>query len=632
MKNGFIKVAAATPTVCIANPATNTERMIASAKKAERQGVRVLLFPELSLTGCTCADLFFSRTLLDGAREALRSYVAETAALDLLSIVGLPVERMGKLYDCAALCLRGELLGFVPKTNLCIRDARYFASADQLPDDATISFDGKEVPFGARVTFSCREMQDLRIGVEIGDTLLTPLSADATVICNLAASSETVGADVNRRQMLKAQSATLAAGILYATAGNGESTTDHVFGGHKLICENGVLLAEELPFSDVDLLCSEIDVEAIAQERRRANRFSTEPTGYRTVFFSLPITQTTLTRKLDRFPFLPTEQSEYEQHFKTILSIQSRGLRQRIECAHASKLVLGISGGLDSTLALLVAARALDLLGRPHSDILAVTMPCFGTTGRTKNNATQLCEELETSFRCVDIFDAVKQHFEDIGHDANDHDVTYENSQARERTQILMDIANDCGGMVVGTGDLSELALGWATYNGDHMSMYGVNAGIPKTLVRHLVSYCADCFEKDGKQTVAAVLRDILDTPVSPELLPADEQGEIAQKTEDLVGPYELHDFYLYHLLRGGCSPEKLYRLAQYAWGDKYSNETLKKWLKILLRRFFTQQFKRSCLPDGPKVFAVGLSPRGDWMMPSDASYAAWLSEAETLN
>ena len=492
------------------------------------------------------------------------------------------------------------------------------------------------LPFGNRLLFACNEMDGLRIAVSAGDEWNLPyapaaeqIAAGATLLCAPDASPETVTSTNARRTALLAQSARLQTAIAYASAGDGESTTDAVFGGHGVIAENGELLAQRLPFADDRLSVSEIDVSRLMGERRRRSYPTVE--GYLTVPFSMPITETELTRPVNPHPFIPTDTEERAARCSTILQIQSAGLAQRAERAFAKKLVLGISGGLDSTLALLVAVGAMDSLKRPRTDVLAVTMPCFGTTKRTKTNATVLCEELGVDFRCVNIFDAVNQHFADIGHDPACRDVTYENCQARERTQVLMDIANDCGGLVVGTGDLSELALGWATYNGDHMSMYGVNGGVPKTLIRHIVAYSAAQFEKRGENRIAAALYDVLDTPVSPELLPADEGGEIAQRTEDLVGPYELHDFYLYYLIRYGFAPAKLYRLAKYALGSTYDDETLKKWLKVLLRRFFSQQFKRSCLPDGPAVGSVSISPRGAWLMPSDATAALWLAEADAL-
>ena len=643
MKHGFIKVAAATPKIRVADPSYNVGEMIRIAKEAAKQKVKVLCFPELLITGYTCGDLFFSSTLLQGAKDALATYVKETAELDLISFVGLPFEWKQKLFNCAAAVCGGKVLGIVPKTNLPdygeFSELRCFTPAPAVTD--TVTLFEEVLPFGSNLIFFCKEMPSLRIGVEIGEDLsaLVPPSTDhtlkgATLICNLAASNETVGKAEYRRLLVKSQSAKALCGYLYASSGEGESSTDVVFGGHSLICENGELLAESLPFDfSKELLISEIDVEKLIYDRRRMNTHQRKLDGnYWSLPFSLSLTETNLTRAVNPQPFIPSCQKARELRCREILAIQTAGLKQRIERAFAKKIVVGISGGLDSTLALLVMVRAMDALNRPRTDILAVTMPCFGTTSRTKNNATVLCEELGVDFRQVDIFDAVNQHFKDIGHDPAVRDVTYENSQARERTQILMDIANDCGGMVIGTGDLSELALGWATYNGDHMSMYGVNAGIPKTLIRHIVAYSADEFEANGKPAIAAALRDVLDTPVSPELLPADEGGEIAQKTEDLVGPYEIHDFYLYYMIRYGFSPEKLYRMAQYALGEIYDNETLLKWLKVFIRRFFTQQFKRSCLPDGPKVGSVSFSPRGDWKMPSDACAALWLAEAEALH
>lgn len=642
MKHGFIKVAAATPKIRVADPAYNVGQLIRIAKEASDKEVKILCFPELCLTGYTCGDLFFSSTLLQGAKDALAKYAKETQALDLISFVGLPLEENQKLCNCAAAVCKGEILGIVPKTNLPgygeFSEPRYFVPAPT--ETEMIKLFDEEIPFGSDLLFACDEMPSLKIGAEICEDLWATIPPStyhalqgATVICNLSASNETVGKADYRRLLVKSQSARSLCGYVYACSGEGESTTDVVYGGHNLICENGTMLAESLPFDlSKELLISEIDTEKLFYDRRRMNTHQSEcDDNYWEIPFSLSCVETKLTRKLNPQPFIPADKQERDTRCGEILAMQTAGLKQRIERAFAKKIVVGISGGLDSTLALLVMVRAMDALNRPRKDILAVTMPCFGTTKRTKNNATVLCEELGVDFRQVDIFDAVNQHFKDIGHDPEVRDVTYENSQARERTQILMDIANDCGGMVIGTGDLSELALGWATYNGDHMSMYGVNASIPKTLIRHIVSYSADLFENEGKSAIAAALRDVLDTPVSPELLPANEGGEIAQKTEDLVGPYEIHDFYLYYMIRYGFSPEKLYRLAQYALGEVYDKETLLKWLKVFIRRFFTQQFKRSCLPDGPKVGSVSLSPRGDWKMPSDASFALWMAHAEEL-
>ena len=642
MKNGFIKVAAATPHVRVADPNHNVEELLRIAEKASKENVKVLVFPELCITGYTCADLFYSDVLLNAAKQALISYLNKTKKHDMISVLGIPFVYQGKLYNCAAVLLKGKVLGIVPKTYVPgygeFDEARHFSPA---PDtDGTVDFDGEEIPFGTKILFVSSEVPELKIAVEICEDLLVSIPpssyhtlAGATVVCNLSASNEIVAKDTYRLETVRSQSARTCSAYIYASSGEGESTTDLVFSGHNIICENGLLLSEKAPFDNSDdLIITEVDVQKITFERRRKNALEAKNTEkYREIPFSFSVSESTLTRFIDPHPFVPADLEERKKRCETVLSIQTQGLKQRIERAFAKKIVVGISGGLDSTLALLVMVRAMDALNRPRKDIIAVTMPCFGTTQRTKNNATVLCEELGVDFRCVDIFDAVNVHFKDIGHDPSDRNVTYENSQARERTQILMDIANDCGGMVIGTGDLSELALGWATYNGDHMSMYGVNASVPKTLIRHVVAHYADMAEMDGKLAIATALRDVLDTPVSPELLPADEDGNIAQKTEDLVGPYELHDFYLYYFQRFGFSPKKLFRIAKYALGDVYSDTVLIKWLETFIRRFFSQQFKRSCLPDGPKVGSVSLSPRGDWKMPSDASAAAWLAEIDEL-
>ena len=643
MKNGFVKVAAAFPHIRVADPKHNVDEAIRLCKLAERSAVKILVFPELNVTGYTCADLFLNDTLLAAAQKELLRFLRETRETSAVSVVGLPLSVCGKLCNCAAVCQSGKLLGIVPKTNIPnyaeYYEARWFKGYAGAPE--TVAIDGAgEVPFGAELIFSCRELPALKFAVELCEDLWVTVppssahaAAGAVLICCPSASNETIGKAEYRRSLVSVQSARIAGAYLYASCGDGESTTDVVFGGHGMIAENGTMLAERAPFEEEkDLLISEIDVERLAHERLRLNTFSTTfCEKYREISFSLPVSDTELTRFVDPHPFVPADGGERAKRCETILSIQAHGLQKRIECAHAKKIVVGISGGLDSTLALLVMVRAMDALKRPRRDIIAVTMPCFGTTKRTKNNATVLCKELGVDFRTVDIRKAVTQHFKDIGHDPENRNVAYENAQARERTQILMDIANDCDGLVVGTGDLSELALGWATYNGDHMSMYGVNASVPKTLVRHIAAYYADTAESRGEIKLATALRDVLATPVSPELLPADGNGEIAQKTEDLVGPYEIHDFYLYYFVRFGFRPEKLFRLAKYALGDRYTPDVLQKWLVVFLRRFFSQQFKRSCLPDGPKVGSVSLSPRGDWRMPSDASAAAWIAEAENL-
>ena len=632
MKNGFLKVAAATPVVRLADTKANCEVHIALAQKAYGEGVRVLVFPELSLTGATCGDLFAADTLLAGAAEALNAYLDATKELDMVSVVGLPFAAHAKVYNTSAVCHAGKLLGLVTGRKV---DERHFASAPDFVEE--VSFAGEQVSLGTEQIFECETMPSLTLAVEIGADLhtlyapsLSHSAAGATVICHPAAMPEIASKKPALDVILSAHTARTHTAYITALAGDGESTTDNAFGGKKLVVENGEVVAASVPFDGSELLITEIDLERLMHDRRRANLV--DPGSCHTVVpFSLSICETKLTRKLDATPFFPVAPAELAAHCERVLTVAAAGLRTRIVRAYAKKIVIGISGGLDSTLALLTMVRAMDSLGRPRTDIVAVTMPCFGTTARTKTNATVLCEELGVTFRCVDIFDAVNVHFRDIGHDPDLRDVTYENAQARERTQVLMDIANDCGGMVIGTGDLSELALGWATYNGDHMSMYGVNASIPKTLVGHVVRYCANQAKENGQEKVAAALFDILDTPVSPELLPANADGKIAQKTEDLVGPYELHDFYLYYFIRYGFSPTKIYRMAQNAWGEKYSEEVLKKWLQVFFKRFFAQQFKRSCLPDGPQVGEISLSPRGGWQMPSDAASALWLGEVEKL-
>ena len=638
MRDGFVKVAVGTPEIRVADCAHNAQACIALMRQAADQGVKVLCLPELCLTGYTCGDLFLQDTLLRGAEEALGQVLAATEELDLFLAVGLPVRAGGKLYNCAALLCRGELLGLVPKTHLPnygeFYEKRWFEPAPE-EEFLCLTLCGQEVFLGKRQLFPCDTLPELTIGVEICEDLWAPVPPSvtlathgATLILNLSASNETVGKAGYRRALVAGQSGRLLCGYLYADAGVGESTTDLVFAGHNIIAENGTVLAEERFASG--LTVTEVDVHRLAFERRRNTTFPAAGQE-RMDFspFSLEVTDTALTRPVSQNPFVPEDGGHLDERCQEILTIAALGLKKRLAHAHAKTAVVGLSGGLDSTLALLITARAMALLQRPMTDIIAITMPCFGTTARTKSNAQVLAERIGTSFRTVDIGEAVKVHFRDIGQSMEDLSVTFENGQARERTQVLMDIANQTGGMVIGTGDLSELALGWATYNGDHMSMYGVNAGIPKTLVRHLVAYAARQAQNTDPQ-LSAVLLDILDTPVSPELLPPKE-GEIAQKTEDLVGPYQLHDFYLYYAVRWGFSPRKVYRLALYALGGQYDRATILKWLKNFYRRFFVQQFKRSCLPDGPKVGSVSLSPRGDWRMPSDAVSELWLKELEGL-
>ncbi len=638
MKHGFIKAAVGSVDVTVADIGANSEKILSRMKEADEAGANLLLLPELCLTGYTCGDLFFSDALLDGVEPALEEILQKTASLYPVTVLGLPLRYAGKLYNCAAVLHRGKLLGVVPKTALPnygeFYERRQFSPAKTLGGVThTLTLAGQSVPFGTDLLFQCEGMPDYCFGVEICEDLWlsSPPSerlaaAGATLICNPSASDEVIGKADYRRLLVLSTSARLLCGYLYGNASPGESTQDMVFSSHHIIAENGSLLAENRPFEEKGLILSEIDVKRLAHERHRTTTFPSCPTM--TVLpFAQPMRQTELTRPFAKNPFVPPAEADRKARAEAILSIQSQGLKKRLAHTGAKTAVIGISGGLDSTLALLVTVRAFDLLGKDRREILAVTMPCFGTTKRTRGNAGRLCEELGVTLKEVNITAAVRQHFADIGQSEETLDVTYENSQARERTQVLMDLANLTGGLVIGTGDLSELALGWATYNGDHMSMYGVNTSVPKTLVRYIVRYEAD---RTGG-ALAEVLSDILDTPVSPELLPAKENGEIAQKTEDLVGPYELHDFFLYHMLRFGSSPAKLFRLAKAAYRDDYTDEVILHWLKTFVRRFFSQQFKRSCMPDGPKVGSVTLSPRGDLRMPSDASAALWLKELENL-
>ena len=643
MRDGFIKVAAGTPKIHVADCRYNAEQIFTMMREADKQGVKVLALPELCLTGYTCGDLFLQDTLLNGAEEGLKTILEATKNLDMVTALGLPVRDKwnNKLYNCAAVIQKGEILGLVAKTYLpnygefC--EQRWFSPSGGFDGvDHNVTLCGQEVNLSCNGIFACTGKENLVIGVEICEDLWVSrppsaalAQAGATIILNLSASSETVGKAAYRRSLVTSQSGRLVCGYVYADAGEGESTTDLVFAGHNLIAENGALLSERR-FA-TGLTISEIDVDKLVAERRRTNSYTSsekEPGIWR-ISFGMDLTKTRLTRHVSPTPFVPEDPESRQIRCSEILCITALGLKQRLEHTGAKTAVVGLSGGLDSTLAVLITALAMQMLDRPATDIIAVTMPCFGTTDRTKSNAVLLAERLGATLRTVDISASVRSHFRDIGHDPEDHSVTYENAQARERTQVLMDIANQSGGIVIGTGDLSELALGWCTYNGDHMSNYAVNAGIPKTLVRHLVSFISDDKEAEDPK-LSGVLEDILDTPVSPELLPA-VQGEISQKTEDLVGPYELHDFFLYYLLRWGFSPKKIYRLAGYAFGGRYSREVLLKWLKTCYRRFFSQQFKRSCLPDGPKVGTVGLSPRGDWRMPSDAKWSLWQAELGEL-
>ena len=644
MKDGFVKVAAGTPKIRVADCAHNGEQIITLMRQAVDRGVKVLTLPELCLTGYTCGDLFLQDTLLRGAEEALACVLTETAGLDLVAALGLPVRNPwdNKLYNCAAVIQKGEILALIPKTHIPnygeFYEARWFATGKDV--DVTVELCGQQVWMSPNCVLACETMPGLVLGVEICEDLWaaqppsgTLARSGATLILNLSASDEVAGKAAYRRDLVRGQSGRLVCGYVYADAGAGESSTDLVFAGHNMVAENGTLLAETR--FNTGLTISEIDVDRLVYERRRMNTFTPPDTtpmerahalGVSRISFSLEASDTELTRSVSPSPFVPQGERDRAERCDEILRVAALGLKQRLEHTRAACAVIGLSGGLDSTLAILITAMAFDLLGRDHREILAVTMPCFGTTARTRSNAEILAEELGTSFQEVNIGEAVRRHFADIGQSMDDHSVTFENAQARERTQVLMDLANQRGGLVIGTGDLSELALGWATYHGDHMSMYGVNASIPKTLVRHLVAFVAD--DKGGR--LARVLQDILDTPVSPELLPP-KDGQIAQKTEDMVGPYELHDFFLYYAVRWGFSPRKVFRLALYALGDQYDRDILLRWLENFYRRFFAQQFKRSCLPDGPKVGTLTLSPRGDWRMPSDAAAGLWLSELDRL-
>ena len=639
MKDGFISVACGTPKLRLADCHYNAEQTFTMMRQAEKAGVKVLVLPELGLTGYSCGDLFYQDTLLRGAEEALSTVLEATRNLEVVTAVGLPVRANNKLYNCAAIIQKGQILGLVPKSHLPnygeFYEKRQFAPAPEAR--MCVRLCGQELILAAGQVFHCEDIPELVLGFEICEDLWAPDSpsvdmakAGATIICNLSASNDLIGKDAYRRQLVTMQSAKLLCGYIYSSCGEGESTSDVVFGAHQMIAENGTLLAERR--FDGGLLISEIDVQRLAYERRRTQMLDTVSEARMPAqgLFSLTVSPTKLTRYVAPMPFVPEDREDRDDRCREILLLASLGLKQRLEHTGAKTAVVGLSGGLDSTLAVLITGLAMKMLDRPMTDIIAVTMPCFGTTDRTKNNAVILAERMGATLKAVDISASVRSHFKDIGHDMEDHSVTFENGQARERTQVLMDIANKNGGLVIGTGDLSELALGWCTYNGDHMSMYAVNCTIPKTLVRHLVGYLArDNAEKD--EELKDVLEDILDTPVSPELLPA-VQGKISQKTEDLVGPYELHDFFLYYMLRWGFSPAKIYRLAVYALGKQYSREVILKWLKTFYRRFFSQQFKRNCVPDGPKVGSVAFSPRGDWRMPSDAKMNLWQAELDTLS
>lgn len=640
MKHGFIKVAAVTPKIKVADPVYNAEQICLELDKAVGSGAKIIVFPELCITGYTCGDLFSQELLLASAREQLFVVAEYTRKVDALVFVGLPLVRDSKLYNVAAALQNGNILGFIPKSNIPayaeFYEGRHFTDGNREPVYFALRNGDKTIklPFGTNILFDIDAVEGLRVGCEICEDIWVPMAPaaehalmGATVIVNLSASNETVGKDSYREMLVKSASARMIAGYIYASAGEGESTQDIVFGGHNIIAENGTILSQAKRFQN-QTLYADIDIHRIAHERRRMTTYQPkESKDYVIIPVSMKKEQTAIIRTFPCMPFVPNEKEMREKRCDEILSIQSYGLKKRYEHTQTKKAVVGISGGLDSTLALLVTVRTFDMLSLDRNNIIAVTMPCFGTTSRTYDNACQMARVLGTTLEEVNIREAVTLHFRDIGQEMDNHNVTFENGQARERTQVLMDIANRENGLVIGTGDMSELALGWATYNGDHMSMYGVNVGVPKTLVKHLVQYYADTCNNGELEKV---LLDVLDTPVSPELLPPVD-GVIAQKTEDLVGPYELHDFFLYYMLRCGFEPEKIFRIAEAAFIGQYDKETILKWLKIFYRRFFSQQFKRSCLPDGPKVGSVAVSPRGDLRMPSDACGRIWMEQLDRI-
>lgn len=634
MKNGFIRVGYATPNVKVADVVNNEGEIIKKIDWAYENKLSILTLPELCVTGYTCGDLFFQQKLLAEAETAVLRIAEHTKGMQLFVFVGAPISKDGKLYNCAVAIFDGRILGFVPKTFIPnyneFQEVRYFAEG---PKSGEIMFNGEKYPFGSKLLFNSSTVSELSIAAEICEDLWVAdppsnshAQAGATIICNLSASNETVNKEEYRRELVKNQSARLMCAYVYASAGLGESTTDLVFSAHSLICEDGVIMKESSLFKNESGFV-EVDLQKLTMERTRNNCFVQKDSEYKTVYFDFAPDDAHLSYKISQSPFVPSVDDELTHRCEKILTMQAAALKKRLEHIGSGSLVLGISGGLDSCLALLVCARTMDMLNLPRKNVLAVIMPCFGTTERTRKNAFDLCGELGVSFKEISIFDSVIKHFEDIGHDRDDHSVVYENAQARERMQVLMDLANKMNGIVVGTGDLSEMALGWATFNGDHISMYSVNGDIPKTLVRYLVRHEAERSGEGLKNT----LYSILDTPVSPELLPA-ENGKISQKTEEIVGPYELHDFFIYYCLRFGFSPAKIYLLAKNAFDGVYDDETILKWLKSFYKRVFAQQYKRSTMPDGPKIGSVSLSPRGDLRLPSDAVSRLWLDEANSLN
>lgn len=632
MNDGFFKVAAATPSIKVADCEYNKDAILDLMRRAEKRSVGAIVFPELCLTGYTCGDLFRDRTLITAAQKALSDIMAQSKSMHLLAVIGLPVPVGANLYNAAAVICRGHLLGLATKSNIPnyseFYEARHFTPG---PEYVEAPFCGTTVPLGNSLIFKCESMPELVVGVEICEDLWVPCppsaqlaQCGATLILNPSASDEIIGKAPYRRSLVMNQSARLFAAYAYADAGEGESSTDLVYSGHNVIAENGTVLAESQQFT-TGLTIADVDLQRMLQERLRTTTWSNAGEAYE-ISFDMNLPKMKIERKFPALPFVPDDEKDLRERCEMILNLQASGLKTRLKHTGSKCVTIGVSGGLDSTLALLVIARAFDLLKLDRKGIMAVSMPGFGTTKRTKDNAEHLCTLLGVTFHEISIDSAVTQHFIDIKHDPDVRDVTYENSQARERTQVLMDLANQCGGFVIGTGDLSELALGWATFNGDIMSMYSVNCSIPKTLVRHLVHHSAST----SGDELCALLEDVLDTPVSPELLPPVD-GVISQKTEDIVGPYELHDFFLYYMLRFGFTPTKIFHMAQSAFAGTYDNETIKKWISSFYKRFFMNQFKRSCLPDGPKVGSVTLSPRGDWRMPSDASARLWLDEIEAL-
>lgn len=632
MKNGFVKVAACSPEVVVADTYFNAKKIVENINLAFQKNVKVLVFPELSVTGYTCGDLFYQEILLKSALKSLEKITRATKDKDMLVFVGVPVRVQDKIFNCAVALFDGQILGVIPKTNLPNYNEFYEKRQFSPAEDKTffININGVDVPFGTNLIFESKNLPSLKVACEICEDIwvmdppnIRHTFAGATIIVNLSASNELVGKADYRRTMISATTARLNAGYIYASSAEGESTSDTVFAGHKIISENGIILAESRLFDD-ELIVSEFDINNIIYERTKTENQPKHNPDYTIVEFDQSFVKTELTRTFPKYPFVPTG-NELAERSELILNIQAHALAKRVVSAHAKNLVIGISGGLDSTLALLACVKAMEILGRSPKDVIGITMPCFGTTDRTKNNALDLMNLLGVTSKTVNIQKAVLQHFEDIGHPTDLYDVTYENCQARERTQVLMDIANQSGGLVVGTGDLSESALGWATYNGDHMSMYSVNCGVPKTLVSHIIRYKASVSDEKLKN----VLLSIADTDISPELLPPDAQGNIAQKTEDKVGPYILHDFFLFYIVRKAMSPSKVFRIAKLTFKDLYSDEIIKKWLVTFIKRFFAQQFKRNCVPDGVKIGSVSLSPRSDWRMPSDAVCEVWLRDLE---